>query len=251
MSVRLEPIFLANVLLFIKNYRIVELFPFISKNCQKAMLTLKTNPLMMFESPQNIVNFFPNINTMVVFSLHYFRENDTLPDTVTAIVVSHVVYDDLTPSELRYADRVVEIRNFHAYQDTLDLRVFPRLERLCLFDLPDILSDHKLKKVRIFLKKDEIDPSQDLHFDWAEQVVLVTNSEEAFVMTKPLRIPPHVHVFCSDIGESVTPEEFYPWPHYNGTITVSDRFGLDQLRAFNEELPIPLRILTFVSRQVC
>ena len=44
MPVRLEPFSLANVLLFIDDNATTNDFPFVSKNCREATLTLKVNP---------------------------------------------------------------------------------------------------------------------------------------------------------------------------------------------------------------
>ena len=65
MTVRLEPIYLANVLLNVTGYGTVNAFPFVSKNCLEATLTLKVNPAGFCTEPRTILTFFPNINTMV------------------------------------------------------------------------------------------------------------------------------------------------------------------------------------------
>ena len=87
MSIRLEPLYLANVLLFIKDNDTTKAFPLVSKRCHVAALTLKRNPEGFTNSPDQILRFFPNINTMVVATLSCFEGVQTLPDTVTSIVV--------------------------------------------------------------------------------------------------------------------------------------------------------------------
>ena len=86
MSVRLEPIYLANVLLHLKGVDAIKAFPFISKDCREATFSLKVNPAALSESPREILKLFPNINTMVVPTLSAFKETDILPETVTVIV---------------------------------------------------------------------------------------------------------------------------------------------------------------------
>ena len=66
MSVRLAPIYLANVLLHVQTVGSVKAFPFISRNCREASLTLKVNPAEFCHSPDDILKYFPNINTMVI-----------------------------------------------------------------------------------------------------------------------------------------------------------------------------------------
>ena len=208
MIVRLEPVFLAHVLLKAVDSQTIELFPFISKNCQIAMFILKANPWLFRCKPQKILKFFPNINTMHVDFLTNFEATDTLPDTVTAIVVWRVGVGLFSWSQCKYNDRVVEIDNlFCRDNERVDLRAFPRLERLGLQSLPAIQFGHKLKKVKILLEE-EVVPSKYFFFEWADQVVLVLRTEETFLKTKQHPFPPHVHIFCSDIGESVAPEDF-------------------------------------------
>ena len=59
MSVRLEPIYLANVLLFDKDVATIKAFPLVSKNCQVASLALKLNPAVFSTSPRSILRRFP------------------------------------------------------------------------------------------------------------------------------------------------------------------------------------------------
>ena len=72
MSARLEPVYLANVLLFFSDIERIKAFPFVSKNCYKATLVLKVNPAAFSDSPREILKYFPNINTMVVDDLRRF-----------------------------------------------------------------------------------------------------------------------------------------------------------------------------------
>ena len=251
MPVRLEPVFLANVLLCVEDNSVTTMFPFVSRRCHLAMHILKVNPWMFDESPHTILKFIPNINTIVVESLSLIGQADTLPNTVTSIVVKFLTFYDLTETELNCADRVVEIQNsVCASDDTLDLRAFPKLERLHLINWcpRTIRSDHKLKTVW-FQHHQKFNPPGNL-FEWAERVVVVLRTKEAFLRTKQRLFPPHVHIFCSDIGENVAPEDFYPdWSV--GRIILSDRFGLAQLRAFNERSPNLNRKVSIASRRSC
>ena len=107
MSVRLVPIYLANVLLFVDDSETVAAFPLVSKNAHKATLTLKTNPVSFSGSPRAILRHFPNIKPMVVNDLAGLETTETLPATVTSVVVASVGFKLLTDEQLRFADRVV------------------------------------------------------------------------------------------------------------------------------------------------
>ena len=62
--------------------------------------------------------------------------------------------------------------------------------------------------------------------------------------------PPHVRVFCSEVGEGVTPADFYSW-FSSGRITLTPAFGVDELRAFNEALPIPYNHVELTFETPC
>ena len=51
MTVLLEPVYLADVLLFIEGVRTAKAFPLISTHCREAALALKTNPVVFAHSP--------------------------------------------------------------------------------------------------------------------------------------------------------------------------------------------------------
>ena len=104
--VRLEPIYLANVLLFVDDAETVAAFPLVSKSCREATLTLKVNPAAFSGSPRAILWRFPN-NTMVVNDLACLETSEPLPSTVTSVVVGSVDFKLLTDEQLRFADRVV------------------------------------------------------------------------------------------------------------------------------------------------
>ena len=133
MSLHLEPIYLANVLLNLKGADSIKAFPFVSKNCREATITLKVNPAGFYQKPSAILRFFPNINTMVVHWLTSFKETDT----VTALVVGRLDFEYLTKEHLKLADRVVEIRDCCSNKEhPADFTLFPRLERLTLTASP-------------------------------------------------------------------------------------------------------------------
>ena len=90
MAIRLEPFYLANILLFIPDCETIKTFSFVSKNCHKAMLTLKVNPGKFNRSRTTILKFFPNINTMVLDSSERLGDIDTFPDTITSVVLERV-----------------------------------------------------------------------------------------------------------------------------------------------------------------
>ena len=95
------------------------------------MLTVKVNPVSFSSSPSVILKYFPNINTMVVECISCFNERNTLPDSVTSLILKLLDLTKLTDSNLRYADRVVEIRRCSFDRDhPADFSLFPNLERL-------------------------------------------------------------------------------------------------------------------------
>ena len=242
MSARLEPVYLANVLLFVKDLDTIKAFPIVSKKCQVAMLTLKTNPGAFCLDPRTILKYFPNINTMVVNSLSLLSETD-LPDTVASLVVKRVWF---TPdeSEPRYADRVVEVRGV-VYKPA-NLTLFPRLERLVLDDVcSPTLPSHRLKFIRVYRPPGHTDPLAVFPPECAEKAVFVYKSLKEFSEAKARQLPPHVHVFCNTIGEGVRPEDFLwltsvNWWNYC-KVAITDKFTLDDLRAFNDAVPVPHR----------
>ena len=254
MPARLEPVYLANVLFFVRDVNPIKAFPFVSRSCREAMLTLKTNPIWFSCSPHDILKFFPNINTMVVWCITHFKKTDQLPDTVTAIVVDKLFFEDFTDEQLRLADRVVEIR--HSYSDNehpADFALFPNLERLSLDVIPQrvTLPKQKLKRLKVFSKK-TVNPLTVFPPECAEQIVIVHKNRDRFLQAKAQPWPPHVRVFCSAIGEGVCPEDFFARPSWCGNdITITDAFGIDDLRAFNQKLPLPYTNVKLGFETVC
>ena len=108
---RLEPIYLINVLLFVEDAQANSAFPFVSRNCREATRTVRTNPVSFSGSPRAILMRFPNTNTMGVNGIACLETSETLPATVTSVVVASVDFKHLTDEQLRFAERVVEIRN--------------------------------------------------------------------------------------------------------------------------------------------
>ena len=126
MSVRLVPIYLANVLLFVDDSETVAAFPLVSKNAHKATLTLKVNPAAFSTSPRAILRHFPNIKPMVVNDLAGLETTETLPATVTSVVVASVGFKLLTDEQLRFADRVADRDCVSDCWTDADLALFPR-----------------------------------------------------------------------------------------------------------------------------
>ena len=215
MPVRLEPAYLANVLLFVDDVETVKAFPFVSKSCLEATLTLKVNPGAFCFEPRSILKFFPNINTMVVESLMYFKKTDALPDTVTALVVQQLFSDDLTDSSIRVADRVVEIQGFSPVTDPhpTDSTFFANLKRLALNGVPDRLTlpSHTLKRLTVTPGQWDGDLFARFPPECAEQVVIVFDSRRVFLEAKARPLPPNVRVFCNNVGEGIAPEDVFGW----------------------------------------
>ena len=251
MPTHLEPIFLANILLHVQDVHTIKSFPFISKNCQVATLTLKTNPAAFSDLPSShILTYFPNINTLVLRFLSLMKEEDSLPDTVTSIIVECMNFNDLTPAQLRYADRVVEIQSEFSTTSPADFSLFPRLERLSLHGIPKKLTLPKqtLKHLRVHsLKWNTKSPMTIFPPKCAEQIVIVYESRKVFAKATAKRHPPNVRLFCSEIGEGVDPAAFFPWEVLTNNITLSAGFGADELRAFDEALPVPFTHATLQS----
>ena len=253
MPVRLEPVYLANVLLFVSGVDAIKAFPFVSKHCQVATLTLKVNPAAFSHPPRDILRFFPNINTMNVDDLTDFKKSDTLPDTVTALVVKCVNFTNLPKGLLRYADRVVEIQSSRSFnRDLADVSLFPTLQRLSLDTIPDrlVMPGHKLKTLRVRHPKHDKTPLDVFPAECAEQIVHVFDSKKAVATAKAQPLPPNVRVFCSSISKGITPEDVFKWGS-QGRVTLSEKFGVDKLRAFNETLPLPYSAVTVPLKTRC
>ena len=214
-------------------------------------LTLKANPVAFSHSPPEILRFFPNINTMVVQSLTDYKETGTLPDTVTALVVEKLDFIRLADEHLRYADRVVEVRgfqthskchnNFALFQNLERLTLFPDVPPLCSFDVANItLPTHKLKTLHVRFGQWKIDPFALFPLGCAGQIVVVHHSWKDFVEAKAKKSQANAHIFCCEVGEGVSPEDLSPWRSW-GKVTLSDAFGVDELRAFNERFILPFR----------
>ena len=70
----------------------------------------------------------------------------------------------------------------------------------------------------------------------------------AFVKAKAQPHAANVRVFCSSVGEGVAPEDFFAWSSWpQNTLALSDGFGVEELRAFNETLPVPYTAVTVWS----
>ena len=254
MAVRLEPVYLANILLHVGSIDTVKAFPFVSKNCRTALRTLRTNPQVTCDDPSSTLALFPHINTLIVKGLSCLEKVDSLPDTVTGIVVVCLNFTNLTDAQLKFADRVVEIRGFSFDEKhPANLALFRNLQRFDFSLLPGkvILSNHTLKRLTIHECYEGVDRLPFLHASCAEQIIVVFIDREAFVKSKARRLPPNVHLFCSDLGEGVTPADFYTTSMGGIIIPFSDTFGADDLRAFNEVLPVPFKSIEMDFRSSC
>ena len=245
-TVRLQPVFLANVILYACDETIARL-PFISRNCTTAMRILKTNPTKCL-IPKPTMLFFPNTNTITVDKLSHLDDFERLPDTVTSIVVQYLDYDELTRPNLRFADRVVEIQDVIFLDVCPDLTAFTRLEKLTVGHVPRgvTMPQHTLKRFTVICSDDD----EDVVFarfppECAEQIVFIFESPNSFRTAKAQKLPPNVNVFCCNVGEGVTPRDFFPWKTFCGDrVDISNDFGVEELRTFNNTLPVPFKQLT-------
>ena len=251
MATRLEPFYFSNVLLYLNNVETIKSVPLVSKRCHEAMLTLKTNPAMFSTSPREILKLFPNTNTMVVDDMSVFEPDVALPDTVTSLVVKEIDFCRAADQVFRYADRVVEIQlATWFYSGQVDFSVFPRLERLTV-DFETLASitkpTHRLKHLTVYLRA-----WNSLCFiafppECAEQMVLVFNTRDEHAKAAAQPLPPHVHAFCNQIAEGLAEGECYP-SRGRGGVLLSERFGVEQLRALTAALPFPFTKLLLSLR---
>ena len=106
------------------------------------MPTLKVNPTHLSTSPTKILRFFPNI-MMVLDCPVRLEDIDTLPDTITSIILNNVDTNFLTDKQLRFANRVVEIRGANADPgDNMDFCYFPA-SRNCQLSVKIIASSYQ------------------------------------------------------------------------------------------------------------
>ena len=115
MTTQLEPIFLANVLLYTDSLETVTSCAQMSSHGNTAREILKTNPHFTSKLPvAATLTLFPNINTLFVDSLAVFKTVPDLPESVSRVVVDRFGPDSSTaPSPLLH--RIVEIRQVRWY----------------------------------------------------------------------------------------------------------------------------------------
>ena len=243
MCIRLEPFYLANVILHIKRVKTIKRFPFVSKGCLEATLILKTNPPSLSDSSREILTLFPTINTIFVESMANIDGSDGLPDTVTSIILQAFFPEDLTKEQRKLLDRIVDIQGI--WPDDahhVDVSVLPRLERLTFLNVYNnfTLPTHKLKRLTVCRLDDSSDnPLSLFPPDCAEQIFFIFSEPKAFREVKRKQLPENVRILCDEFDEGVAPEDFFfPWGG-RGFLSLKNNFGVDDLRAFNETLPFP------------
>ena len=82
----------------------------------------------------------------------------------------------------------------------------------------------------------------------ADLVVVVYDTPAAFVRAKAQALLPNVRVLCDQVGEGLAPADFYA---KRARSTLSDTFGVDDLLASNEELPLPFSNAVVSLKTVC
>ena len=238
MSTRLEPVYLANVLLHLPDMETLKAFPFISKNCHAAMDTVRRNPVGSAGSRvATILSLFPNINTLVVNNAFQLNKVDSLPDTIASIVVGSWRFAsfDLAPSP--FASRVVAIHNATLFGYSMDLSSFSSLELLITGCIPESVTPpaHRLKSIRLvscFNVRSSLDVFKP---EWCDRLDIIVPSVEVFASLKTQSFAPNVHLFCTKLGEGVQPVEFMPVdPSAEVDAVLSPSFGADELRVFND-----------------
>ena len=109
---RLEPLYLANVLLFTDEATDYPAFFAVARACRDAALILRTNPLGTAALPvRHTLALFPGINTLQVATADQLADAD-VPPSVTRIVVFRLA-GPMTVRTGRFPDhipRVVEVK---------------------------------------------------------------------------------------------------------------------------------------------
>ena len=120
--------------LLVKNTDTLKDFPFVSRSCREAMLSLKTNPRRSASHRATSSDSSQTSTRWSSTTPPTSHKQATIPDTATALVVRNV--GDRHPNSIfRYADRVVELRCSAHLWRSMDVSFLPRLERLTV-DLP-------------------------------------------------------------------------------------------------------------------
>ena len=242
MTTHLEPFFLANILLYVEDSHAIKAFPLVSKSCQTAVLTLKVNPSHFCDSAHDILTFFPNLNTLVIKDLSQLDSVDTIPNTITSIVIKMIDFSKVTQSGLRFADRVVEVQGCCSCYERWDFSLFPRLARLSTYPRGFLtLPTHTLKHLKLHCTLNNDDPFRLFPPECAELVTCVFDSLLDFWTVKNECPPPNVRLFCNHIGRGITPEEVRFTSMAQGEMSLSKGFDVDALRAFNALFLIPFR----------
>ena len=201
---------------------------------REATLALKVNPAAFCKSPRAILRLFPNINTMVLKTIPCLSKGETIPDTVTSLVVKRLDLAEMTPARLWFAGRIVEIQNASYDSRCADFSRFTRLERLAIGQVPAkaALPAHRLRRLHVRCS-DTKDPLAVFPPECAEQISLVCDTASAFLKAKARQLPPRVRVFCDEVAARVSPADFFP-RRTATVVSLSDAFGVDELRAFAE-----------------
>ena len=139
-------------------------------------------PAAFSDSTRDILKYFPNINTMVVNDLACLETAETLPATVTSVVTGSVDFKHRTDEQLRFADRVVEIRNcVSGCWTDADLTLFPAPARLTTTNTLTrvTLPRHRLNRLRVWCGS-STDPFDLFPPGCAERIAVVYSSTGSF-----------------------------------------------------------------------
>ena len=133
-------------------------------------------------------------------------------------------------------DRVVEIRDCFSsviedFSHLQSLRKIHFSQTPRAFDIPEHL---KLKRLTVRCREKDRDPFTLFPADCAEQLVFIFQQQSAYVEAKARQLPPNVRVLCSELGAGVALEDFVCWEHNTATISLSETFGVDELRKCND-----------------
>ena len=151
---RLEPVFLANVVLFLTDCTTLSEFIRVSRKCRKTLHFLRKNPnisfvkndfcLSLFELHRTL-DLFPNIETLVVSHFTFLGRNAPfLPSSIKRIVLTERITKEQVKrlAVLPCADRIAEVSIEWESEETLDISSLVSLERCslsCSSSVPQIV----------------------------------------------------------------------------------------------------------------
>ncbi|ELP90058.1 hypothetical protein EIN_404520 [Entamoeba invadens IP1] len=140
--VRLESIFLANVVMFVDTLETVQNISFVNKKCKTAIEMLRINPGLASEGIkkksendsvkanifQHELELFPNLETVKIrFFTPFIMEY--VPQTIERIYIEDTIDDDQLPCLEKIKNKIVSMKIF-TYDNVIDLGQYPSLKQI-------------------------------------------------------------------------------------------------------------------------